>query len=92
MTTVNTKVIITIAPILSVKAELKPIVNLVSEKMFSVTIVSGSDTKIFNNFNNVIYNYSLIIPVVVFITIDVKILVNKIVSVRKLFRQRYHFY
>ena len=60
MTTVNTKVIITILAILSIKAELKPIiVNLVSEKMFSVTIVSGSDTKIFNNFNNVIYIHLL---------------------------------
>ena len=54
MTTVKTKVIITIAAILSIKAKVKPIVNLVSEKMFSVTIDSGSDTKIFNDFSNVI--------------------------------------
>ena len=44
MTTVKTKLMITIIAILSINAKLITIVNPVSEKMFSVEVVSDSNT------------------------------------------------
>ena len=83
MTAVKTKVIIKIA-------ELTTNVNLVLEKTLSVIVTSERDTKIFNNFSNVICNY-YIIPVVVFITTDVHMVVNKVISTTKLYKQKIQF-